>query len=110
MQTESTSPPHRTPSQQRPAPPPKNCPPHYPLGGTSVDATRPVALPPGARGIPGSALTRRLPGPLYKQAGIEVTEEWFVVGGYHYPVSELGNLRIARGQRHPYTARAMVVT
>ena len=30
-------------------------------------------------------LSTRLPGPLYKQLGIEVTEEWFVVGGYYYP-------------------------
>jgi hypothetical protein len=55
-------------------------------------------------------LTKRLPGPLYKQAGIEVTGEWFVVRGYHYPVTELANLRIARGRRHPYTSRAMVIT
>jgi hypothetical protein len=39
-----------------------------------------------------------------------VTGEWFVAGGYHYPVAELHNLRTARGRRHPYTARAMVVT
>ena len=75
-----------------------------------MDATRPVALSPGARRIPAPVLTRRLPGPLYKQLGIEVTEEWFVVGGYYYPVAELHNLRTARGPRHAYTARAMVVT
>jgi hypothetical protein len=55
-------------------------------------------------------LTRRLPGPLYKQWGTEVTQEWFVAGGYHYPVAELDNLRTVRGRRHPYTARAMLVT
>jgi hypothetical protein len=42
--------------------------------------------------------------------GVEVNQEWLVVGGYHYPIAELGNLRIARGRRHPYTVRAMVVT
>ena len=88
----------------------KNLPASPPLED-SVDATRPVALSPGARGIPGTTtLTRRLSGPLYKQRGIEVTGEWFVAGGYHYPVAELHNLRTARGRRHPYTARAMVVT
>lgn len=75
-----------------------------------MDATRPVALPPGARGIPETVLTRRLPAPLYKQWGIEVTQEWFAVGGYYYPVRELGNLRTARGPRHPYTTRAVLVT
>lgn len=75
-----------------------------------MDVTRPIALPPGARGQIGATLTRHLPGPLYRQLGVEVTEEWFVASGYHYPVTELSNLRIARGRRHPYTVRAMVVT
>ena len=75
-----------------------------------MDATRPVALPPGARGIPETVLTRRLPAALYKQWGIEVTQEWFAVGGYYYPVNELGNLRTARGPRHPFTTRAVLVT
>ncbi|HYN95959.1 MAG TPA: DUF6232 family protein [Pilimelia sp.] len=55
-------------------------------------------------------LTRRLPAPLYSQPGIEVTDEWFTVGGFPYPVYELSNLRTARGLRHPFTIRAMVVT
>ena len=75
-----------------------------------MDATRPVAHSPSAKGNPAPLLIKRLPGPLYKHAGIEVTEEWFVVGGFHYPVLELTQLRTARGPRHPYTARAMVVT
>ena len=75
-----------------------------------MDATRRVALSPGARSIPQTVFTRGLPDPLYKQWGIEVTQEWFVVGGYHYPVTELNNLRTARGPRHPYTARAIAVT
>jgi hypothetical protein len=33
-----------------------------------------------------------------------------VADGYHYPVLELTNLRTARGERHPYTIRAMAVT
>ena len=51
----------------------------------------------------------RLPRPLYKQRGIEVTDEWYVVDDYPYPIAELSNLRTSRGQRHPFTVRAMVV-
>lgn len=111
-----------------------------------MDATRPVALSPGARGIPATALTtrnlfrtrsrswsegsassknsasskssapvarnkpQRLSGPLYKHGGIEVTREQLVIDGFHYPVIELRNLRIARGARHPITVRAAVIT
>jgi hypothetical protein len=46
---------------------------------------------------------------LYAKPGIVVTDQWFVVAGYRYPVSELSNLRIGRGTRHPLTVRAMVV-
>jgi hypothetical protein len=74
-----------------------------------VDATRLNAFPPRGRPVPTGEVTRRLPGPLYKKPGIIVTDEWFVVGGYRYPVAELSNLRTGRGGRHPLTVRAMVV-
>jgi hypothetical protein len=73
-----------------------------------VDATRLNTLPKRERPVP-TTVVRRLPGPLYDKPGILVTDEWFVVGGYRYPVAELTNLRTGRGSRHPLTIRAMVV-
>ena len=74
-----------------------------------MDATRLNAFPPRERVAHTNDVTRRLPGPLYAKPGIVVTDQWFVVAGYRYPVSELSNLRIGRGTRHPLTVRAMVV-
>jgi len=75
-----------------------------------VDATRLNTFPPRERTAPTNDVTRRLPGPLYAKPGIVVTDQWFVVAGYRYPVSELSNLRTGRGTRHPLTVRAIVVT
>lgn len=75
-----------------------------------MDGTRPVALPLGARGNPATVLTPLLPSPLYKHGGIEVTWEWLVINGFHYPVVELRNLRSARGARHPAAVRAILVS
>lgn len=81
------------------------------FGGTlpqssSTDKTATATL---TRPDSDAGLRPPLPAPLYRSMGIEVTREWFVIAGHHYPVTELSNLRIARGPHHPYTMRAAVL-
>jgi len=44
---------------------------------------------------------------LYRQPGIHVTPEWFVVAGRKFPVRELSNLRTTRGAPDRLTVRAV---
>ncbi|HWG97915.1 MAG TPA: DUF6232 family protein [Pilimelia sp.] len=74
-----------------------------------MDTTRRHSIPLGPRRS-AQVVARRPSGLLYKQPGIIVTDRWFVVAGYRYPVTELTNLRMGRGSRHPLAVRASVVS
>ena len=50
------------------------------------------------------------PTPLYRQPGILVTSEAFVVAGRRFPVRDLSNLRTARGPHDRLTMRSVLVT
>jgi hypothetical protein len=43
----------------------------------------------------------------YRHAGIVVTEQWFIAGGRRFSISELRNLRTARGPHHQLTLRSL---
>lgn len=47
---------------------------------------------------------------LYRQPGVRVTSEMFLVAGRRFPISELSDLHTARGPHHPLTVRAVLVT
>lgn len=47
---------------------------------------------------------------LYRQPGVRVTSEIFQVAGRRFPISDLSELRTARGPQHPLTIRAVAVT
>jgi uncharacterized protein DUF6232 len=47
--------------------------------------------------------------PLYRQPGILVTPESFVVAGRRFPIRDLSNLRTSRGPNDRFTARSVVV-
>ncbi|HEX5542804.1 MAG TPA: DUF6232 family protein [Micromonospora sp.] len=83
-----------------------------------MDATRPPAIPPEHQI---AAPVRRRPSApvanadsrhlvLYRQPGICITPEWFLVAGRRFPVRELTRLQTARGPRHPIVVRAVIVT
>ncbi|WP_343221601.1 DUF6232 family protein [Polymorphospora rubra] len=55
-------------------------------------------------------VTRRTPTTIYRQPGLYITTEWFVIGERRYPIWELTNLRTGRGRRDPLTVRSMMVT
>lgn len=67
--------------------------------------TRPPALPNRAGPAPQRTLQV-----LYRQPGLCVTTDRFVVAGKQYPVTELTRLRTARGPHDSLTARTVVVT
>ena len=70
-----------------------------------MNATRPrqtAATPAFAAGA------ARRP-PLYRQPGILVTTESFVVAGRRFPIRDLSNLRTARGPQDRFTARSVLV-
>lgn len=50
------------------------------------------------------------PTALYRQPGILVTSEAFVVAGRRFPVRDLSNLRTARGPHDRLTMRSVLVT
>ncbi|MFV2020268.1 DUF6232 family protein [Micromonospora sp. LOL_023] len=53
----------------------------------------------------------RYPGPaFYRQPGICVTPEWFIVAGRRFAIRSLTELRTARGPRDRLTGRAVAVT
>lgn len=54
--------------------------------------------------------TGAAPVELYRQPGVRVTSEMFTVAGHHFPISELSNLRTARGPQDPLTFRAVLIT
>ncbi|MFY1633497.1 DUF6232 family protein [Solwaraspora sp. WMMB335] len=45
----------------------------------------------------------------YRQPGIRVTRDWFVVAGQRYAIRDIAQLRIARGARDRITARAVAL-
>jgi len=53
---------------------------------------------------------RTVPIELYHQPGVRVTSEMFHVAGRCFPISELSDLRTARGPQHPMTVRVVVST
>ncbi|MEV0734137.1 DUF6232 family protein [Polymorphospora sp. NPDC050346] len=55
-------------------------------------------------------VTRRTPATIYRQPGLYITTEWFVIGKRRYPIWELTNLRTGRGRRDPLIVRSMLVT
>lgn len=46
---------------------------------------------------------------LYRQPGVCVTTEWFIVASRRFPIRELTGLHTARGPHHPVAVRAVVV-
>jgi hypothetical protein len=52
-------------------------------------------------------VTRR--SPLYRQPGILVTGEAFVVAGHRFPIRDLSHLRTARGPQDRFTVRSVGV-
>lgn len=67
--------------------------------------------PPAARSVTSGSVTSSTPlRPLYRQPGILVTPDWFVVAGRRFPVAELRNLRTARGPHDRLTIRSVTVT
>jgi fatty acid desaturase len=46
---------------------------------------------------------------LYRAPGVQITSEFFMVGGRRFPIGELSYLRTARGQRDPLITRAVCV-
>lgn len=47
---------------------------------------------------------------LYRQPGVRVTSEMFIVAGHRFPISELSNLRTARGPQDRLTLRSVLIT
>jgi hypothetical protein len=68
-----------------------------------VTATRPTARSSAF----GADTARRTP--LYRQPGILVTTESFVVAGRRFPIRDLSNLRTTRGPQDRFTARSVLV-
>lgn len=66
--------------------------------------------PPAARPVTSGSVTGSTSTALYRQPGILVTSEWFVVAGRRFPVGELRNLRTARGPADRLTIRSVAVT
>jgi hypothetical protein len=58
----------------------------------------------------GAAGPRRAVQVLYRQPGLCVTTDRFIVGGKQFPITELTRLRTARGPHDPLTARAIAVS
>lgn len=54
--------------------------------------------------------TDPVPLELYRQPGVRVTSEMFLVAGRRFPIRELSDLRTARGPQDPLTVRAVLVT
>jgi hypothetical protein len=76
-----------------------------------VQTTRYPARSPAAQPVTQADVTSRKPAaPLYRQPGILVTRDWFVVGGRRFPVGELHHLHTARGPAHQLTVRSVTVT
>lgn len=70
----------------------------FPARGPAPDATAPVTRPAAA-------------GPtFYRQPGICVTADWFVVAGRRFAIRDLTELRTARGARDRLTGRLVAVT
>ena len=44
----------------------------------------------------------------YDSDTVYITDQWFRVGNHEYAVSQLHNLRVARGQRDPLVRRAAI--
>jgi hypothetical protein len=57
--------------------------------------------------MPGDVTSRTS---LYRQPGILVTPEWFIVAGRRFPIGELRDLRTARGPHDQLTIRSVTVT
>jgi hypothetical protein len=53
---------------------------------------------------------RPAPVEFYRKPGVSVTSESFTVAGRKFPVTQLTQLKTARGPRDPVTVRAAVVT
>nr|MDT0658445.1 DUF6232 family protein [Micromonospora sp. DSM 115978] len=53
---------------------------------------------------------RPAPVELYREPGVRVTSELFIVAGRRFPVGELTDLQTARGPRDRLTVRAVLVT
>lgn len=75
-----------------------------------MNATRQPARPTATVSGKPEGETRRTPTTLYRQPGLYITTEWFVVGGKRYPIWELTNLRTGRGRRDPLVVRSVVTT
>ncbi|HEY8534608.1 MAG TPA: DUF6232 family protein [Micromonospora sp.] len=73
-----------------------------PSSGTPPAATAAKAVDHAADDLGGLTL--------YRQPGIHVTPEWFVVAGRRFPVRELSNLRTTRGAPDRFTVRAVTAT
>jgi hypothetical protein len=76
-----------------------------------VQTTRDSARSPAPQSVTPADVTSPKPAaPLYRQPGIVVTKDWFIVAGRKFPVSELRQLRTARGPHHQLTIRWVTVT
>jgi hypothetical protein len=75
-----------------------------------VDPTRTSERSPDIRSVVNGAGRDHIPVDLYRKPGISVTTELFIVGGRRFPITELTDLRTARGPHDPLTVRAVMVT
>ena len=75
-----------------------------------MQPTRPSARPPDDPFAAPEAARRQAPIDLYREPGVRITSEAFIVAGRRFFISELTQLRTARGPHDPLTVRAVVVT
>lgn len=84
-------------------------PPHEPLEAF-MQATRNIPLLPDVQPVRITGVRGRAERTLYRQPGICVTPEWFIVAGRRFPIRELTHLQTARGARDRLTVRAVGAT
>lgn len=76
-----------------------------------MQTTRHPTRSPAPQSVTSDDVTSPIPAPpFYRQPGILVTQDWFVVAGRRFPVGELRRLRTARGPHHQLTIRSVTVT
>ncbi|MEV1290549.1 DUF6232 family protein [Micromonospora sp. NPDC049679] len=75
-----------------------------------MHATRDNPRLPGTQSVTPDVVAPRIPVPLYRQPGIYITPEWFIVAGRRFPVRELSNLQTVRGSQDRLTGRAVGAT
>lgn len=75
-----------------------------------MDPTRTSTHSPGTPSVTSEAAYRPAPVELYREPGVRITSEMFIVAGRRFPVGQLTDLQTGRGPHDRLTVRAVLVT